>query len=274
MGKTIVITGASDGIGLAAARALTKLGHTTVVVGRTPDKTASVAAELGADYHCCDFARLDDVRVLADTLLQQYPVINVLCNNAGGLMGARQVTDDGNELTLQVNHLAPFLLTTLLMSRLIESGSSVIATSSSANKLAKMNIDDLNAEEKYVAFRSYANAKLANILFTKELARRYGAAGIAAASFEPGPVATNFAAEATGTTRLLYHSVLNRFLMSPDKGADTLVWLANSTPVVNWSPGGHYGKRHVRKAHRDADNEALGQQLWDRSDAMVSRARR
>jgi NAD(P)-dependent dehydrogenase (short-subunit alcohol dehydrogenase family) len=268
--KTIVITGASDGIGLAAARALTRLGHKTVLVGRSPDKTAFAAAGLGADYFCCDFAKLADVRLLAATLMERYPAIDVLCNNAGGIMGARQVTVDGHEQTFQVNHLAPFLLTTLLLPRLIESGSSVIATSSSANKLSKLLIDDLDAERKYVAFRAYANAKLANIMFTKELDRRFRISGVTTASMEPGPVATNFAAGAGGTTQLLYHSVLNRFLLSPDKGADTLVWLANSTPGEDFLSGNHYCKRRVTKAHRDSESEDLSHRLWERTADMVS----
>lgn len=273
LAKTIVITGASDGIGLAAARTLARQGHKPILVGRSPVKTAAAAAELGADHFCCNFADLTDIRSLAEVLMERYPVIDVLCNNAGALMGERQVSADGHEMTFQVNHLAPFLLTTLLLPRLIESGSSVIATSSSANKLSKFTLDDLNTERKYVAFRAYANAKLATILFTKELDRRFRASGITAVSLEPGPVATNFAADAGGTTRLLYHSVLNRFLMSPARGAETLVWLASSDDRANLSPGSHYRKRRVAKAHPDAGNELLSRQLWERSADMVSRVR-
>ena len=147
--RTIVITGASDGIGAAAARALAASGDRVVIVGRSPQKTEAIAAELGADHFIADFTRLADVRALAAELLRRYPRIDVLANNAGGIMGARELTADGHEKTLQVNHLAPFLLTTLLMDRLIESRASVINTSSAANRFGRLNLDDLGNARKY-----------------------------------------------------------------------------------------------------------------------------
>ena len=269
MAKTIVITGASDGIGAAAARELHRLGHTVVLIGRTRDKTRAVADELRTDHFCCDFTSLDEVRGLASTLAQRYPVIDVLVNNAGGIMGDRRTTADGHEVTWQVNHLAPFLLTTTLLPRLIESRATVIATSSSVNKMAKLNLDDLDSELKYSAARAYANAKLANVLFTRELHKRYATEGISAVSFQPGPVATNFAAAAKGTTRLLYHSLLNSLLLTPGKGADTLVWLANTKPGIDWAPGDHYAKRTTISAHRVADDDVLRAQVWERTEDMV-----
>src|SRR5690606_21085986 len=120
-----------------------------------------------------------------------YPVIDVLCNNAGGIMGKRQITVDGYETTLQVNHLAPFLLTTLVLPRLVANKATVIATSSSVNRSGRIRPDDFDAHRKYSATSAYSAAKLANILFTRELHRRYAEAGVAAVSFEPGPVASN-----------------------------------------------------------------------------------
>lgn len=269
MAKTIIITGASDGIGRAAARALYRAGHTVIVVGRSIDKTKAIADEVGGPYHIGDFARLDDVRRLAGELLEQYPVIDVLCNNAGGIMGQRQNTVDGHEMTLQVNHLAPFLLTTLVLPRLIASKATVIATSSSVNRGGRIRSDDLDAHRKYSATSAYSAAKLANILFTRELHRRYAEAGVAAVSFEPGPVASNFGTDSTALMRLLYHSVANRLLLAPERGADTLVWLADSTPGVDWSPGLHYKKRRPAKANRSADDLALGARLWKQTQLMV-----
>nr|MDT0667841.1 SDR family NAD(P)-dependent oxidoreductase [Micromonospora sp. DSM 115978] len=124
-GRTVVVTGASDGIGAAAARRLAQSGETVVLVGRAPAKTAAVAAEIGADHFVADFAELAQVRRLATELLDRCPRIDVLANNAGGIMGDRALTADGHELTFQVNHLAPFLLTVLLMDRLVESTASV-----------------------------------------------------------------------------------------------------------------------------------------------------
>ncbi|MGV8977759.1 MAG: SDR family NAD(P)-dependent oxidoreductase [Cellulomonas sp.] len=269
-GRTIVITGASDGIGAAAARELARAGERVVVVGRSPEKTRAVAAEIGAEAFLADFARLDDVRALAARLLEAYPRIDVLANNAGGIMGTRADTVDGHEMTFQINHLAPFLLTTLLLDRLIASSSRVITTSSVANSsFAHLEIDDLDARRAYSPNKAYGNAKLANILFTKELHMRYGARGITAASFHPGVVATNFAAESTSPMRFVYNTVLRRALLSPEKGADTLVWLATATPGTDWVSGEYYVKRKIAKANAQAYDADLARELWDRSAAMV-----
>ncbi|WAP53174.1 SDR family NAD(P)-dependent oxidoreductase [Arthrobacter sp. ATA002] len=271
--RTIVITGASDGIGAAAARSLRSLGDRVVVVGRSREKTAAVAEELDAEYLLADFARLDDVRSLAGTLLDRYPRIDVLANNAGGIMGPREETVDGHEKTLQVNHLAPFLLTNLLLDRLVESRASVINTSSVANSIfAHFDIDDLEARRKYTPNRAYGNAKLANILFTRELDARYGAQGISTAAFHPGAVATSFASESSSLMRVMYRTALNKFLISPEQGAQTLVWLATSAPGQAWHSGKYYYKSKISKANKDAYDAALSARLWDESERMVGLA--
>lgn len=269
--RTIVITGASDGIGAAAARRLTEDGHEVVVVGRSPDKTAAVARDLGADFFVADFARLAEVRALAAALRERYERIDVLANNAGGIMADRRVSEDGHELTFQVNHLAPFLLTTLLLDRLEESRASVVSTSSAAHRIfSDFHLDDLESERSYAPNVAYGNAKLAVNLFTRELDRRYRASGISAAAFHPGVVATNFAATSTSSMRIMYQSVLSRLLTSADKGADTLVWLATTTPGVDWEPGGYYVKRKVATTHPLVSDARLAAALWDRSAEMVT----
>jgi len=271
--RTIVITGASDGIGAAAARQLAADGHRVVVVGRSPEKTAAVAGEVGADFFVADFARLAEVRALAADLLERYERIDVLANNAGGIMADRQVSEDGHELTFQVNYLAPFLLTTLLLDRLEESRASVISTSSAAHRLfSDFHLDDLEAERSYAPNAAYGNAKLAVNLFTRELDRRYRASGISAAAFHPGVVATNFAATSTSGMRVMYQTVLSRFLTSSAKGADTLVWLATTTPGVDWEPGNYYVKRKVATTHPLVGDPRLAAELWDRSVEMVAGA--
>jgi NAD(P)-dependent dehydrogenase (short-subunit alcohol dehydrogenase family) len=272
-GRTIVITGASDGVGAAAAKRLSRSGQNVVVVGRSPQKTKAVATELGADYLLADFAELAQVRALAEELLTRYPRIDVLANNAGGLMGERQVTVDGHEKTFQVNHLAPFLLTTLLLDRLIESQARVVNTSSVGNKLfGHVEIDDLEAERGYRAQKAYGDAKLENILFTKELHRRYHAAGISTAAFHPGPVASNFGSESgSRLIRIAYQTPLkNVALISPEKGSDLLVWLASATPGQDWTSGEYYSGHSITKANKQAYDPELARALWDRSAAMIA----
>jgi NAD(P)-dependent dehydrogenase (short-subunit alcohol dehydrogenase family) len=269
--KVIVITGASDGIGAEAARQLHRAGATVVVVGRSPEKTRRVAEELGARSYVADFARLADVRRLADDLRGDLPRIDVLANNAGGILGKRELTVDGHERTMQVNHLAPFLLTTLLIDVLVASRAAVINTSSLGNRLfSRLDIDDLENAAHYTPRTAYGNAKLENILFTRELHRRYHDQGISTAAFHPGVVATNFSSESTSLMRVAYHSPLRKlFLVSPSKGADTLVWLATSTPGVDWQSGQYYEKRAIsRRVHPRADDPDLARELWERSADM------
>jgi len=268
--RTIVITGASDGIGAAAARALSQSGEHVVIVGRSPQKTRAIAAELGADHVIADFSRLAEVRTLAAELLQRYPRIDVLANNAGGIMGNRELTVDGNEKTFQVNHLAPFLLTTLLMDRLISSRASVINTSSTANRFGRINLDDLSNERKYSPNKAYGDAKLANILFTRELHRRYSARGIVTAAFHPGVVATSFSTDSTSIMRLVYQTALKRMLITPEKGADTLVWLASTAAGVDWQSGEYYEKRRVHTTNSQAADAGLATALWERSVDLVA----
>ena len=272
-GATIVITGASDGIGAAAAARLHRSGENVVVVGRSPQKTAAVAARLGTDHFVADFTELSQVRGLAKQLLDRYPRIDVLANNAGGFMGRREVTVDGHEKTFQVNHLAPFLLTTLLLDRLIESNAAVLNTSSVGNRLfGRVDIDDLDAERGYRAAKAYGDAKLENILFTRELHRRYHSAGIATAAFHPGNVASNFGSESRAWwIRAAYRTPIKHLaLIGPERGSDELVWLASSTPGSDWMSGEYYINHKIARANRRAYDPVLARELWDRSQQMVS----
>lgn len=265
--RTIVITGASDGIGAAAARRLARDGHTVVVVGRSREKTNAVADEIGADRYVSDFADLREVRELATVLETTYPRIDVLANNAGGIFGDRTRTVDGFEKTLQVNHLAPFLLTNLLLDTLIASRATVIATSSIAARMfSKLDLDDLDDDRDPSANRAYGNAKLENVLFTRELQRRYGEQGLSAVAFHPGTIATGFAAESTSLMRFVYQTPLRHLLLSgPETGAEQLVWLATSTPGTDWEPGEYYEKRRITKTSMQAYDGILAEGLWAES---------
>lgn len=276
MSRTIVVTGASDGIGAAAARQLHAAGERVVVVGRNPEKTRRVAESIGTPFHIADFADLGQVRALAATLRDEYPRIDVLANNAGGIFGDRTVTADGFELTFQVNHLAGFLLTNLLLDRLIASGASVIQTSSvAARRFARFALDDLQGARRFSPSTAYGNAKLENILFTKELARRFGDQGLAAVAFHPGAIASSFAGSSTGVWRWLYTSPLaSRLLTSTEVGGARLGWLALGTPGVDWQSGGYYANNRPARTHPIAADPVIARRLWEASAEMVGLAAR
>ena len=271
--KTIVITGASDGIGAAGARQLHQKGHTVVIVGRSPEKTRAVARELGVDHVVADFSRLDDVRALAEKLQARHPHIDVLANNAGGVFGAKTMTTDGFEQTLQVNHLAPFLLTNLLHTTLVASRATVIQTASVAARLfGRLDVGDLNNDRRYTPNKAYGDAKLANILFTRELHNRSHAVGINAVAFHPGFIRSGFAgATSSNAMKLIYQNPLViRFLSTSETGASQMVWLAESTPTTQWSPGKYYEKHAVAtRVNPQSLSDDLAHQLWTTSAAMT-----
>ncbi len=274
--RTIVITGASDGIGAAAARRLRGSGSNVVVVGRSQSKTAAVAAELDADYFVADFADLSAVRALADSLRSRYPRIDVLANNAGGLFTKAHRahgTIDGHEMTWQVNYLAPFLLTTRLMDVLVDSRATVINTTSSSHKLLpRVTIADLENTARCRPSTAYALTKLAIVLFTRELHRRYHTRGLSTATFHPGYVNSNFG-DASGSRFLVFMKyrvpISARFTVTADQGADQLVWLASSAPGVDWTSGEYYSKGKIAKANRAAYDPVLARELWDRTLAKI-----
>lgn len=266
-GRTVVLTGASAGIGAAAARRLAELGATVAVVGRSPEKTRAVAAAIGARAHLADFARFDEVRALAGELLGAYPRIDVLANNAGGLFTTRKTTADGHEMTFQVNHLAPFLLTGLLFDRLAETpGARVISTGSVAYRIGRLDLDDLGGERRrYRVATAYAASKLATVLFTRELARR---TGVVAAAFHPGTVVTEVARDNALTGFLLGTGLARRLFATPAQGAEPLVHLALADPQ---RIDGAYFHRFEREAPkgRPARDEDLARRLWERSEALT-----
>jgi NAD(P)-dependent dehydrogenase (short-subunit alcohol dehydrogenase family) len=271
-GRTVVVTGASAGIGAAAARQFAGLGATVAVVGRSAEKTAAVAEAIGAEAHLVDYSRLDDVRRLADELLAHYPRIDVLANNAGGVFSDRNTSADGHEMTFQVNHLAPFLLTNLLLDRLTTApkGARVINTASMAYRRGRLDLDDLDrARGRYSGSGAYGATKLANVLFTRELARRMQGTGVATSAFHPGTVASDIGREG-GFYRLLFGSRLSKSLLStPAQGAAPLVHLA--TTVDTHTVNGQYFHRFKPEEpkNQQAIDPRLAQQLWERSAQLT-----
>jgi NAD(P)-dependent dehydrogenase (short-subunit alcohol dehydrogenase family) len=239
-----------------------------VLVGRSVEKTAAVVADLpGAVGLTVDLARLDDVRALAAQLCEQYPRIDVLADNAGASFGRHGTTVDGHEQTFQVDHLAPYLLTRLLEEPLRAARGRVVVTASfmhwgGASRRGHL----LDSRGRYVATRTYARAKWCNLLFTRELARRW-APEVSATCFDPGAVATSFGASAGGLTGLAFRTPLTAFMRTPAQGADTLVWLA--TAAEGWRNGGYHADRSRALSLPSARDDGRARELWELSADLV-----
>ncbi|WP_432843618.1 SDR family NAD(P)-dependent oxidoreductase [Dactylosporangium sp. CA-092794] len=265
-GRTVVITGASSGIGLAAAVEMAGRGAGTVLVGRNPARLEAAAAAVQqaggrapAAYRS-DFAKLDDVHVLVDHLRQRYNRIDVLANNAGGLVRGHRITADGFEETLQTNHLAAFLLSSLLREQL--RGGRIINTASVAHAAGALDPGDLRGTRGRGAWRQYCSAKQANILFAAEAARRWP--DIMSAAYHPGYVRSRFGS-------WLGIPVVSKavpFARTPQQGADTLVWLA-ATPTSQLTSGGYYVDRKLSRPMRETADPALAARLWEESLTAV-----
>ena len=269
--RTIVITGASDGIGAAAARQLADTDARLILVGRSPEKTQAVAAVTGAEYHLADFTRLDEVRRLAEVLNERCDRIDVLANNAGGMFSGPTSTPDGFEKTFQVNHLAPYLLTHLLLGKLLDSRAAVVNTSSIGARLfGSINLDDLNNWQDFKPNKAYGDAKLANVLFTKGLHDRFHDRGLSSVAFHPGNVATNFASDTDSYFQRVYHGVLKRFLISPQQGGVRLRHFIDGKPGDAWVSGEYYGTpKRVGRTNKQADDPEMVREHWQRSADML-----
>ncbi|MFT2817928.1 SDR family NAD(P)-dependent oxidoreductase [Leifsonia sp. A12D58] len=267
-GKTIIITGSSSGLGREAALALADRGADVAVVGRNPERTKDVAEKVGGTPFLADFASFDQVRSLADALLARYETIDVLANNAGGLVSTRQLTEDGHELTIQSNHLSPFLLTSLLMPRLLETASAgrgvrVLSTASSANMLGDLRLDDLDWTTRRWngGWRPYGSAKVATILYMRELARRTAGTGIDAYSFHPGFVNTSFGSDSPVMkfASKVHYAGLS---LTPKAGAEPLIKLASARKVPAAS-GAYFDRlRPNGRTIKQAKDDKLAAGLW------------
>jgi len=276
-GQVCVVTGATSGIGKAAAAALAQQGAEIIVVGRDPARAEATAAAIQAGgapppkVEIADLARLDQVRALAGRLNQTLDRIDVLINNAGLVLNERRLTPDGYEYVFAVNHLAPFLLTNLLRPKLTASAPArVITVSSDAHTAARLDLDDPNLEHGWSSWRSYSNSKLANILFTRELAGRLDGTGVTANCLHPGVVRTGFGRDARPLMRVGI-TIARPFMLSPERGADTIVYLASS-PDVAAKTGGYYVKREPREPSAAARDDGLARGLWETSERLTGLA--
>ena len=276
-GKRVVLTGGTNGIGLAAAIELARRGADLTLVARNQARAAEAIRQIKAvtpgnspDVVLADLASQSSIRRLATELLARYPRIQVLVNNAGAIYTRRQVTADGVELTWAVNHLAPFLLTTLLLDRLKASQPArIVTTSSDAHEGARIPFDDLNAERSWgrTGFRRYGETKLANILFTAELARRLEGTGVTANAFHPGFVATGFNRN-NGVLMRLGMAISRPFARSPKKGAESLVWLVDAEEAGQLN-GAYVFDRRVIQPSLAAQNRDTARQLWQVSEEQT-----
>jgi len=266
----VVLTGATRGIGQAAAVALGQQGVDLALVGREPERVAAVAEEAGSAgaasvvQYVADLTLMSEVRALAAQLRERHPKIDVLANNAGAVFASRETTSEGLERTFALNHLAPFLLTELLRDRL--GGGSVITTASTAHKAGKLDLDDLQSEHDYSAMRVYGTSKLCNIMFTRELARR--APELRANCFHPGVVRTGFGKNEGGLMKLAL-SIAGPFLRSPAAGARSLVWLATD-PASAALDGDYVVDEKVVTPSAQACDDVLAAGLWEKSEALVA----
>ncbi|WP_045875746.1 SDR family NAD(P)-dependent oxidoreductase [Pseudofrankia sp. DC12] len=273
-GKTVVITGASAGIGAAAAGQLAALGARIIALGRSPSKTAAVAERVGGTGVVADFARFSEVRRAAAEVTELCPRIDVLVNNAGGLFPGATTTDDGHGTTVQVNHLAPFLLTGLLMPRLVATpGSRVVITSSVANIAGRVDLADLNRYPRVLGeFHAYADSKLMNILFARELARRAASTGPTATAVHPGLINSEFGRDAW-IVRNCYRRPLGLLgrATTVDNGAEPLVAVATrpDPESVNGAYLHRYRPRDRFLTPAQARDPDLARELWDLSAKLV-----
>src|SRR6516165_8072274 len=275
-GKVCVVTGATSGIGKAVATALAKMGSQVVLVARDHGRAEATAAEIGANaavppkVEIADLASMEQVRALAGRLAT-LERIDVLINNAGLVLDERRITPEGFEHVFALNHLAPFLLTNLLLPKLTASAPArVVTVTSDAHSAARLDLSDPNLERGWDSWRSYANSKLANILFTRELARRLDGTGVTANCAHPGVVRTGFGSEAKPLLRLGI-TIGRPFFLSPERGADTIVYLASS-PAVADQTGGYYVKRQRREPSAAARDDAAARKLWEISEKMTGLA--
>jgi NAD(P)-dependent dehydrogenase (short-subunit alcohol dehydrogenase family) len=272
-GKTVVITGGTSGIGQVAAETLAGMGARIVLVARDKARGEGAMARLRAKgphaehaIHYADLSRIAEMKRVGHELAASEPRIDVLINNAGALFNRREVTEDGLELTFATNHVAYFVLTQLLRERLPASGR-IVSTSSHAHKGARLNFDDLQAKNGYSGFRAYGRSKLCNILFTRELARQLANTGVTANCLHPGFVATRFGDQSGGFGSKVFQ-LFKTFAISPEKGAETIVWLASSDGPAAMSGAYFYKCREATPSPEARDDQAA-RRLWQETARLT-----
>lgn len=274
-GRTCVVTGANSGIGREIAFGLAVRGARVVMVARDADRGEAARADVversgndRVELVLCDLSSQRQIRELASTLLESCDTIDVLVNNAGLTLAEHRLTEDGIETTFAVNHLAPFLLTNLLLERMrAVAPARVVTVASDAHRGNVIDFDDVSAAGGYSSWRAYGASKLANILFTAELARRLEGTGVTATCLHPGVVRTHFGRRGPWFVRLWF-KLAGSFLLTPEQGADTAVWLATSSEVEGES-GGYYEKLRQVQPSSAARDRVAAATLWELSAELT-----
>lgn len=274
-GKTVVITGATSGIGEVAALKLAEKGARIVLVARDKGRAGAMLDRLrvvapGVEHrvHYGDLSRISEMKRLAAGIALAEPKIDVLINNAGALFNIRQLTEDGLEYTFATNHVAYHVLTLGLEKSLRAAGGArVVSTASGAHRGASLDFDDLQSAKSYSGFKVYSRSKLCNILWTRELAKRWAGTGITVNCLHPGFVATRFGDQSGGFMQPLF-GVAKIFAISPEKGAQTIIHLASAPEVADVS-GSYFYKCHPATPTREAQDEATAKRLWDETAKLT-----
>jgi retinol dehydrogenase 14 len=273
--KTVLVTGGTSGIGRATAIGLATMGANLAITGRDRVRTEDAAREIRAvghgqvDVYVADLSSQTEVRRLAGEVLETYPRIDVLVNNVGGYWNTRHITADGLEHTFALNHLAPFLLTNLLLDRLKQSGPArVVTVSSNAQALGRIDFDDLQGERSYSGARAYNQSKLANVMFTYQLVKLLAASAVTANVLHPGVVRTAFGAEDPGRVQRIFVPFMRRFFKTPSQGAATSIHLASS-PDLERVTGLFFANSKPKKSAKRSYDEATAARLWQVSADLV-----
>ena len=278
-GKTVLITGATSGIGKATALGLATMGAHLAITGRDIGRIEAAGEEIRAagggqvDLFIADLSSQSEVRRLVEEVLQTLSRIDVLINNVGGYWDTRHVTADGLERTFALNHLAPFLLTNLLLDKLKQSAPArVVTVSSNAHAMGRIDFNDLQGERSYSGARAYNQSKLANVVFSYELARRLLATSVTANALHPGLVSTSFGAEDPARVQRVFIPFLRPFMKSPARGATTSIHLASARELEQVS-GQYFSSSRPKKSSERSYDQAAAARLWQVSDDLVGLTR-
>jgi NAD(P)-dependent dehydrogenase (short-subunit alcohol dehydrogenase family) len=276
-GKTVLVTGATNGIGFINARELAKMDATVLMVARDEQKGRAKLEEIRQavphaklELMLADLSSMASIRQLATNVSSKYSSLDVLVNNAGAFYSDRRVSKDGLEMTFALNHIGYFLLTNLLLETLKRTKNSrIVSVSSGAHLSGKINFDDLQLEQKFSGWNAYCSSKLMNVLFTKELSRRLEGTGVTANCLHPGFVNTGFAGDSKDLIGRALNFVKTFAAITPEKGAETMIYLSSSEEVANVT-GQYFEKKKIAKVNPIAEDSSVAKKLWDISEKLTA----